>query len=62
MIIKKLKNIDIADVITLIFLIQLLCIIALPLLCVKYHQWFSADNYHLYDVTHWMSIPEYEEI
>jgi hypothetical protein len=35
MIITKLKNIDTADVIRLIFLIQLLCIISLPLLCTK---------------------------
>jgi hypothetical protein len=28
----------------------------------EYNQWFSADNYHLYDVTHWMLIPEYTEI
>jgi hypothetical protein len=32
---KKLKNIYIGDVITLIFLIQLLCILTLPLLCVR---------------------------
>jgi hypothetical protein len=24
-------------------------------------QWFGADNYHLYDVTRWTPIPEYEE-
>lgn len=25
----------------------------------EYNQWFSADNNHLYNVTHWMPIPEY---
>jgi hypothetical protein len=23
------------------------------------HQWFGTDNYHLYNVTRWMIIPEY---
>jgi hypothetical protein len=23
------------------------------------HQWFGTDNLHLYDVTHWMSFPEF---
>jgi hypothetical protein len=23
------------------------------------HQWFGTDNYHLYNVTRWMPIPEY---
>jgi hypothetical protein len=26
----------------------------------EYDQWFSADNHHLYVVTRWMPIPEYE--
>jgi hypothetical protein len=27
----------------------------------QYDQWFSVCNRQLYDVAHWMPIPEYEE-
>jgi hypothetical protein len=28
----------------------------------EYRQWFGADNHHLYDVTHWIALPEYTEV